>query len=450
MWLRAVKLLLLCLLPANLCAAPLLIEGTQTWLGAKRITDTVKIPKGAVLQIAAGSQIEVTSPQAKFLVGGRLLVEGTAEKPVVFKTPAAWEGIEFVEAEAGSRIVHARFTDCQQAIGIFATSPQLEDNDFSGCAIAIQLLRESQTTIENCRFVDNQIGLKVSMRSSPTIRDNHFSGNQAGVQIGSGSSGLIKGNSFSDNQQGINVHRLFTGEINGNSFSGNKIGIQNYQTRNNPVIKQNQFQQNEMAIVAVSFSYPTILQNNFIDNGTALHNDQFGSAKVEHNLFKNNRTAIYNNRKSNPQVRKNLFENNQLALFCDYSSYPEIKQNHFLANQRAVELGIYQSADWEQQAGSTKLLRQKANERKSRNPLLAQAPTKFTDRVDITDNWWGEQTELLQKSGAEANLDLFFDRRDKPLVSYPGYGDQQYRLDLVVYAPWLNEPVADVGPEGLP
>jgi hypothetical protein len=173
---------------------------------------------------------------------------------------------------------------------------------------------------------------------------------------------------------------------------------------------------------------------------------------VERNLFRGNETALYNYRKSNPMVRLNRFEGNQVALFCDFSSYPEVKNNDFLDNPMAVKLGIYQSADWEKRSGSKPLMQQEAAARQTKNPLLASAPTNFTDVVDVSGNYWGKETAHMKATGDKGNLAIFHDRHDQPEVSYEsaGYGPGTFRLDLIRFAPWLAEPVAGSGPAGQP
>ncbi|NIQ95422.1 MAG: hypothetical protein GWN87_15390 [Desulfuromonadales bacterium] len=112
----------------------------------------------------------------------------------------------------------------------------------------------------------------------------------------------------------------------------------------------------------------------------------------------------------------------------------------------AVELGIYQSADWEKRSGSKPLMQKEAVARKSKNRMLSQAPTEFRDFVDVSGNWWGEATAEMKEAGAGANLPFFHDRRDKEWVTYEGFGPDSYRIDRVVYHPWLDKPVAEVGP----
>ena len=453
MWHRVNKItFLLCLLfPCWALGAVQTVEQNQRWSGQVELSAPLRVALGAVLEIAPGTEVKVSSADAKLMVRGRLLILGSEAAPVLFRTPKNWQGIEFVEAEAGSRIEFARFADCRQAVSIIATSPQLRHNRFSNCEIGVQLLRESNSLLEENSFSGNQVGLRVGMQSAPEVINNSFSKHEkTGMEVFNGSRGLIADNLFVENNFGLYLQRKFAGDIRRNRFLNNQTGLYSTQSRNTPLIEQNLFQGNTVGLSAFSFSYPAVRNNRFIENQTAINNDQFGSAQVAYNLFLKNETALFNNRKSNPTVSNNLFQNNGLALFCDYSSYPQVKRNNFLANRVAAKLGIYQSADWEKRSGSKKLVRQQALARRSQNPLLEQAPTEYRDRVDLSGNWWGEKTGDLIAVGSDANLEMFFDRRDKARVSYPGYGDGSYLLDQIDYAPWLEQPVGDVGPQEVP
>ena len=237
--------------------------------------------------------------------------------------------------------------------------------------------------------------------------------------------------------------------IEKNIFIDNKLALYCNQTKNTPHIKGNRFERNEMALVNYSFAYPVVEDNVFIDNKMALRNDQYGSPLVKHNLFKGNGTAIYNYRKSNPVVENNIIEQSDLAIYCDYSSYPKVKNNHFSDNKMAVELGIYQSADWEKRSGSKPLMKKEALARNSKNSMLSQAPTQFNDIVDVSGNWWGDILKILTKNSKDGNLEIFYDRLDKEWVTYEGFGPESYRVDLVKYTPWLDNPVSSVGPRAV-
>ncbi|PLY05723.1 MAG: hypothetical protein C0624_04695 [Desulfuromonas sp.] len=447
---RMVTMLLIGLLGA---ASPLLagslerISRDTHWSGEVTLSGPLQVDKGACLTIAAGSTVRAELPNSKLLVLGKLVVAGSAQQPVRFETVSGWEGIEFIEAEQGSTIRYAHFNSAQHAVSMIATGPRIAESEFRNCKIALRLLREASPLVENNRFVANEIGIDNEMRSSPTIRGNRFEKHSVSAVVASNSArGLIENNRFENNKQGVGIVQPYPDPLRGNRFIGNEIGLYCSQTKNSPLIEKNLFKKNGKGVVNYSFAYPTVVNNRFFDNDEAIRNDQFGSAVVAHNLIRGSKTAIYLNRKSNAQIEKNLISGNELALFVDYSSYPQVRNNHFLDNSMGVKLGIYQSADWEKRSGSKRLVQEQASARNSRNPLLAQAPEQFNDYVDVSGNWWGAQNAALEKAGPDVNLPMFYDRRDKPTVSYPGFGKGDYALDVIRYAPWLKQPVKGVGP----
>lgn len=450
MWLRSSSLFVLVALAVLLPPVAVAeISGATRWAGEVRLKEAVSVPHGATLTIAAGTRVVAHSPEAHITVGGKLLIEGTAAAPVVFDTPAGWRGIQFTEADAGSRIRHARFGKAAVAISTIATDFTVADSEFRGCEFAVKLEREASVLIENNTFADNGIGVSIEMKSTPTLRGNRFSGHtKTAVFASHGSRGPITGNHFSKNQQAIALVQRFDGTLADNQFVGNETAIFCNQTQSTPRIERNRFEGNKVALANISFSYPMVSSNHFLDNGTALHNDQYGSATVERNLFRGNKTALHNNKKSNPKVTLNRFEKNELAIFCDFSSYPEVRQNNFDGNGTGVKLGVYQSADWEKRSGSRALMQREATARQSQNPLLARVPTEFSDIVDVSDNWWGKETALLVAAGERGNVAIFHDRHDQPEVSYEadGFGPGKFKLDRVRFAPWLKEPVAGAGP----
>lgn len=424
------------------------LSGATRWSDEVKLKEAVNIPHGAKLTIAAGTRVVAQSPEAFIAVAGKLLIEGTPSAPVIFETPSGWQGIQFVEGEAGSRIRHARFARATSAISTIATDFTVANSEFHGCEFAIKLEREANPVIENCWFADNGVGISNEMKSAPTIRNNRFSGHTKAAIIAShGSRGPITGNRFVENQQGLTLIQRYDGVIADNQFNANETAIFCNQTQGTPRIERNRFEGNKVAVANISFAYPTIVNNQFLSNGTALHNDQYGSTLVEQNLFRGNDTALYNNKKSNPKVKLNLFEKNKLALFCDFSSYPEVKQNNFIDNAMGVKLGIYQSADWEKRSGSKPLMQREASARQSQNPLLAKVPTEFTDIVDVSGNWWGKETAQLVAAGEKGNVAFFHDRHDQPEVSYEkeGYGPGVFRLDRIQFAPWSKEAVPGAG-----
>lgn len=447
MLVRILKLLVVLLfIPFLLQAQALKIEQAIQWQGLVELTGPVSVAANGILRIAAGTQIKVSDPTYGISVQGQLLIEGSKEEPVIFDSVQGWQGISFVEALPGSRIVHARFSNCAQALGIIATSPLISSSRFTNCEAAVKLLRESSAEILDNQFTDNGLGVGIEMRSSPRIVGNNFKGHKKSAIVASNNSrGLIENNQFEKNEQGVGLLQQYPDKIRKNSFIENRVGLYCYQTQNTPLVEDNLFRGNEYGLVNYSFSFPAVKNNRFIGNKTALQNDQFGSALVEHNLFEGNDTAIYNNRKSNPKIRMNSFSDNKIGLFIDYSSYPLVRQNNFEKTGEGARLGIYQSADWEKRSGSKQLVMKNAQQRGSKNTMLGQAPTKYVDIVDLTENWWGENTVTLDSALTDQNLPFFYDRKDKPTVIYEGFGPDSYRLDEIRFQPVLPVPVSGAG-----
>ena len=428
-------------------AGTLELKGTTRWSGEVQVKQQVLVTQGAVLQIAPGTIVRIAAADLKISVMGEIQVAGTAQQPVVFAAPKGWQGIEMAEPSGPSSFDYAEFKGAEAAISSLAARFTVRHCKFVDGEWGVRLLRESFPVIEDSLFEGNALGVDNEMKSGATLRRNLFRGQTKSAVLAShNSKGLIEKNRFEKNAQGITLLQRYEDRIVGNTLVDNQIGIYCNQTQNTPTITGNTFEGNETALVNFSFSYPAVENNTFTNNKSAVHNDQFGSPLLRRNLLRGNGTAIFNNRKSNPVVEENLIEGNQRAIFCDYSSYPQVRRNNFQGNPLGVELGIYQSADWEKRSGSKRIVQKEAAARKSQNPLLAQAPTEFKDVVDVSGNWWGKDTPSLVAAGAEGNLPLFFDRHDKAKVVYEGFGPDSYVLDTVRFAPWLESPVAGAGP----
>lgn len=423
------------------------LQGEVNWQGEVLLRRAVTVGPTAVLTIAAGTVVRPQSPEAKLVVTGVLKVQGNAKAPVTFAGPPGWQGIEFVEGPEGSAIDHAVFSTAATAVSSIATSFTLRHCTFRDSGTGVKLLREASPVIEENLFAGNEIGIDSEMKSAPSIRHNHFAEHKTtAVLVSHNSIGAIEGNTFEKNKQGIGVLQKYPDRISANRFTGNEVGIYCNQTQSTPWIGNNTFERNQIALVNFSFACPAVENNTFIGNNIAIRNDQFGSPQVTRNLFRDNKTAIYNYRKSNPVIGNNLIEQNDLALFCDYSSYPSVHHNNFRKNGIGVKLGIYQSGDWEKQFGSKAIMQKEAQARNSRNPLIEMPTAEVNDAVDVRNNWWGDDTSKLKRSGAEGNLEMFHDRRDQPRVFYEGFALEGYVLDVIHFAPWLTAPVADSGP----
>jgi nitrous oxidase accessory protein NosD len=423
------------------------LSGNVRWSGQVNLQEPVIVNPDASLTIAPGTQITIANAQVKISVRGLIKAQGSATAPIVFKGPAGWLGIEFMEAPEGSFFHWVEFYSAKDAISSFATDFRVENSTFKDGEFGVRLLRESRPVIVNSIFENNQVGIANEMKSGPEIRGNRFVGHTRSAILAShNSKGEIADNHFEKNKQAVTLLQNYPDRISRNTFIDNEVGVYCNQTKSTPLIEENVFERNQYGVLNFSFAYPVIRNNRFVANKTAVHNDQYGSPLVENNLFRDNETALYSYRKSNPKVRLNGFEKNALALYCDFSAYPEVKQNNFLNNAFGVKLGIYQSADWERRSGSKKIMQRESAARQSKNPLLAGAPEAFNDFVDVSGNWWGDDTARLAAVGKDGNSPLFYDRHDEPQVTYEDYGPGVYSLDRVQFSPWLDAPVEGVGP----
>ena len=141
------------------------LSGQVRWDGHVELNEVVVVPPTATLMIAPGTRIVAATTQVRISVRGVLQVEGSASAPVVFSGPQGWQGIEFMEAPAGSRLRWAEFHAASSAISSYATDFKVENCLFRDNEYAIRLLRESSPVITTSTFENNQIGVANEMKS---------------------------------------------------------------------------------------------------------------------------------------------------------------------------------------------------------------------------------------------------------------------------------------------
>lgn len=119
----------------------------EDWEGEADIIGDIIVPSGVTLRIKAGTTIDFLG-EYRIIVFGRILIEGTAEQPVIFGgDTAAWGGIRLISADPGSVLRHAH---------IYAAT--------AGLVVA-----ESDLTAEECLFARNRIGIHL-LNSVPLLK----------------------------------------------------------------------------------------------------------------------------------------------------------------------------------------------------------------------------------------------------------------------------------------
>jgi len=413
------------------------VGADQLWQGDIELSQPILVAAGAKLTIAPGSRIMVAEKAVGIRVEGRLLAVGSSDAPIRFVSPPGWHGIELYQSDGMNRFEYLQIEAAGVGLSSSLSRFEIKQSRFRDCQTAIKLQRQSIPLITESEFVGNQLAIDIGTRSQAQIEQNSFVANDTAVMASHNSSGALLNNQFRENRQAVQLQHLFPGRLSGNLFENNQTGVTCDQTMNSPEIADNRFFGNQRGVVSLLASRPQIRGNKFETNRVALVNNQLGSPVVGQNLFRANNIAISNERRSAPKVERNRFETNEIALVCDYLSYPQVKQNNFIDNRLAVKLGDHQSAAMEQQGVSQAQLQKFLAVSGKAGKMAVFTPASGV--VDVSDNWWGGDV-------SQAAEQIFYDRRQAQWVLDDASGER-YLRDRINYSPWLQQPVANAGPD---
>jgi hypothetical protein len=200
---------------------PIAVQGRlvadAVWRGTVVLADDFQVPRGRTLRILAGTRVLVqpadttkTEPEyldnaTEFLVRGRLLVEGTAERPVVFEPlPAAaggdagprWGGIIF-DGGAGE-IRHARLTGAETGLTLLASSPRVADLSIAGVRQGIAIHFGSAPRLLRVAVDAEDVGVNCWPGSTPFLEAVKVrAGEHEGLLVAPGAAPRVNGSSFS-------------------------------------------------------------------------------------------------------------------------------------------------------------------------------------------------------------------------------------------------------------
>ncbi len=198
-------------------AGPPPVDRDTAWSGEVRVDGVVHVRKGATLTILPGTRVAFVPRRlagadehegftgSGIRVDGRIVAEGTAEKPIVFTVagaapaPGSWDKILF------SFSVGSRFDNCT----------------FEGARYAFHA-HFSEIAVRRCLFRDNEEGVRLG-QSRVTIEDSVFTRNEIrGINFRE-CRNVIRGNLVFDNGDGIFLHSKDSASvIRGNAIYGNR------------------------------------------------------------------------------------------------------------------------------------------------------------------------------------------------------------------------------------
>jgi hypothetical protein len=224
-----------------------------TWAGEVLVDGTVMVSPIARLTVAPGTVVRFAFRdtdgdgvgESEVFIQGRLIAEGTAERPIVFTAldgagPGRWGAINLMGTDAEEsrlawcliessfrglhshfsrfRVEHSVFRGNYRSIQFQESAAAIADCAVTGSSSALRF-RDSTASLEGLAVFDNTFGIQI-LRSTISLAGSVVAGNRlAGMHVRE-SEGTIAGSRFAANAPGLSVSdcRL---RIEGNRLAGN-------------------------------------------------------------------------------------------------------------------------------------------------------------------------------------------------------------------------------------
>jgi len=391
-------LLIIMLLQVAFPAAAMVVDRDTTWQGELSFAEDVRVLPDVTLTVAAGSKVSFSN--------GGLEVVGTLIATDAEFSGQTWDGLLLKGSDSKTVLFRCVVRGAKTGIAIKGGMP----------------------TLEKLELIDNEIGVEVRGKAGGKLVSSSFVGNEkVGLFIKDDSTTSVSGCRFDKNgRYGAYIYRSNPQMFTANSFSNNEVGLMIAYHGSNPLIDNNDFEQNTVAIQVDRTAKPEIKENRLI----------------------NNQTGLYAYRRSDPVVAGNRFAKNDIGVLVAYSSYPHVEGNDFIDNQLAMKLE-YQSSEWEMQRGAEA----RASETAARTAFAGQGMRTVSEEdrkarnlagvVEAGGNWWGvEGSAELATIGTAGNPSFIHDGRDQATFEDAG---NVYPLDRVAFSPWSRTPLTEAG-----
>ncbi len=209
------------------------ITEDTVWRGLVVLEGPVTVAPQATLTIRPGAVIVARSTEAGGLGGtslfvhGRLVVQGDAERPVLFTSafaapqPGDWYGVILQGSEKKNQLDNCRIEGAERGLEAHFSSFTAGGVAFAHCRIALRLL-DSLASIRGVTVSDSPIGVMIQAGETD-LRDGVVSGGQSGIVAEAGSVTLRQ----------VTVQGAVTGlaadgvrlQVRGALFAGNGSGL---------------------------------------------------------------------------------------------------------------------------------------------------------------------------------------------------------------------------------
>lgn len=406
------RLLVATLAAAALCASPGGPAAARELGGTHEFSGEVVVPAGETWKVLPGAAIRFRG--GKWTVRGRLLAEGTAERPIRIAGDDAYEGID-IRGGDGSVVANAVVSGGSRGAQVTNAAATFRAVRWERNGIGLDVGQYAAVKATECVFdAPSRVGLLVKRGGSAEISESRFAG--------AGKAGL-----YVFGAKGVSV--------TGCRFDNNAAGIQ----------------------ASTQGARVVVARCSFGANGTALLVERMAAPEISECEIAGNRIGLLFSRRAEGKVVGCRIAGNDDGVIVEFSSYPVFRGNLFRGNRRAAVRLRQQSSEWEDERGDADREAPagaggapfggpggRGDFRPGRDGIspAPQAPGspaetapaggppgkkgKLTGTVDFRDNDWGE---LAREAEAGGNVSGIHDGFDEPTFVYKG---KRYRMDRVL------------------
>lgn len=367
--------------------------------GSIMLSGEVVIPKGETWKLLPGTALSFRG--GRLIVRGKLIAQGTPEKPVRVTGDGVFEGLTF-RGEDGSVLEHAVISGGRRGAQVTNAEVSFRSVRWEGNGIGLDVAQYAKVKVDNCAFL------------SPT-------------------------------RVGILVKRGGTAEIAGTRFEGaGKAGIYVFGAKDVSVTDC-RFENNDVGLLVSMYGAKVTVRGSvFRGNGTGLLAEKMAEPEVAGCEFDGNRTGLRFSRRADGKVSGSRIVGNGDGVLVEYSSYPVFRKNLFGGNREVAVRLRNQSSHWEEERGETDreyaggpggspfggMLGGRSDFAPGGEGTFPGKPpgkkASLTGTVDFRGNDWGESAEEVEKGG---NVAAIHDGHDEPTFEYKG---ESYRMDRVL------------------
>ncbi len=284
------------------------MAGEREISGSRTFAGEVVVPKGDTWRVLPGATVRFRG--GKWTVRGKLLVEGTAERPVRIAGDGAFEGLD-VRGGDGTVVADAVIAGGGRGARVTNGSAAFRRVRFEKCGIGLEVGRYARVTVTGCAF------------ESPA---------RAGVLVQRGGVAEIAGSRFAGaGKAGVYVFGARDVSVTDCRFDGNAVGLQ----------------------AAMAGARPAVARCVFRENGTGLLIEKMAATAVADCEIADNRVGLAFSRRAEGRVSKSRIAGNGDGVVVEFSSYPVFRGNAFRGNRDAAVRLRHQSSEWEEEIGDS-------------------------------------------------------------------------------------------------